>query len=65
MGECCSVVADGQRVSADTLNELFFLPMLLQQIVSVDRWLQVLQSFKELDIFFPDLVIMPLGSLNI
>ena len=58
-------MADGQRVSADTLNELFFLPMLLQQIVSVDRWLQVLQSFKELDIFFPDLVIMPLGGLNI
>lgn len=54
----CGVVADRERVGADTLDKVFSLAVLLQHFVGVYRWLQLLQFFKEPKILIPDLLVL-------
>ena len=55
VAEACTD-ADREWIGADTLDEVFSLSVLLQQLVGVYRWLQLLQFFKEPKILIPDLL---------
>ena len=51
-------MADRKRIGADALDEVLSLAVLLQQLVRVDRRLQLLQFFEEPEILIPDLLIL-------
>lgn len=59
------VVIDRHRVDANAFDQRFSLAVLLQHLVSVDRWLQLLQFFEEPLILVPDLRVSMLLLLHI
>ena len=58
-------MTDRHWEGANPLDKPLTVTMLLQKLLSVDRWLQLLQLFEEFEILSPDLVICALGAFNV